>query len=148
MTGASFAWLVSLHEALAVLGLAVLVHPLVTLRLRSAVSRNTLLTADLAAMLLGSSFALGWAIYPTYRRLVKPALFLAHPDAVLRFETKEHLAAMAVALVVAGALTLRAAGGRAAGKEAAWSLLLCGGFLAVTTALLGVFVHGRAHPAF
>ena len=67
---------------------------------------------------------------------------------VLRFETKEHLAAIALGLVIAGTLTLRVSGRRPAGKEAAWSLLLCGWFLALTTALLGVFVHGRAHPAF
>ena len=44
------------------------------------------------------SRGIGWAIYPVYRARVKPALWLEAPGAVLRFETKEHLAAMAVAL--------------------------------------------------
>ncbi|MEZ4237311.1 MAG: hypothetical protein R3F59_14405 [Myxococcota bacterium] len=33
---------------------------------------------------------------------------------------------MAVVLAVGGALTLRAGGGRPAGREAAWTLLACG----------------------
>ena len=148
MSSSAYSWLVALHAHLAVLGLAVLMHPIVTLRSRNSVGKNTLLTADLAAILLAAPFFLGWIVYPTYRARVKPALFLTHPDMVLRFETKEHLAAMAVALVVAGAVTLRAAGRRPVGREAAWSLLLVGWVLALITAAFGVLVHGLAHPGF
>lgn len=143
-----YAWLVTVHGLVAALGLAVLLHPIVTLRLRKAVSRNTLLTAELAALLLAAPFTMGLFVYPTYRQLVKPALFLSNPGAVLRFETKEHLAVMTVALVIAGAETLRFAGRRPAGKEAAWSLLACGWVLGLLTAVLGVAVHGWAHPGY
>lgn len=143
-----YAWLIAVHGHLAVLGLAVLTHPIVTLRLRKAVARNTLLTAELAAILLAAPFALGWLAYPTYRRMVKPALYLAHPDAVLRFESKEHLAVFAVAMVVAGAGTLRLAGRHPAGKDAAWILLACGWVLGLVAAGLGLAVHGLAHPGW
>jgi hypothetical protein len=148
MSSSAYSWLVALHGHLSVLGLAVLMHPIVTLRSRSGVGKNTMLTAELAAILLSTPFFLGWVVYPTYRARVKPMLFLSHPDIVLRFETKEHLGAMAVALVVAGAVTLRAAGRRPVGREAAWSLLLVGWVLALLTAALGVLVHGLAHPGF
>ena len=79
---------------------------------------------------------------------MKPALWLQSQGAVLRFESKEHLAAMAVGLAIGGALTLRLAGRHPAGREAAWMQLLCGWALAVVTAILGVYVAGAAHPAW
>jgi hypothetical protein len=146
--GTTYAWVVSLHGHFAVLGLAVLLHPVITLRRRNSISRNMLLTADLGALLLLMPYLLGWALYPTYRRLVKPWLWIESPGAVLRFESKEHLAAMAVSLAVAGALTLRLAGRRPAGREAAWILLLCAWTLGLITALLGIYVRGVAQPGF
>lgn len=148
MSGQVYSWLVSLHGHLAVLGLAVLLHPVITLRRRNSVSKNVMLTADLGALLLLAPFAMGWAIYPTYRKTVKPLLWMEAPGAVLRFESKEHLAALAVALAVAGALTLRLGGRRPAGREAAWILLLCAWTLGVITALLGIYVRGQAQPGF
>lgn len=143
-----YTWLVSLHAFLSALGLAVLLHPVLTLRRRTGVSRAMLWSSDLGAALMAAPFVVGWVLYPTYRKSVKPALWLGHPDVVLRFETKEHLAAMAVALAVAGAVTLRVAGRKEVGREAAWSLLLCGWSLGIITALFGWYVHGRAHPGF
>lgn len=148
MSGESYAWLVSIHGHLAVLGLAVLLHPVITLRRRNSVSKYVLLTADLGVLLLLMPTVLGWSIYPIYRRAIKPWLWLEAPGAVLRFESKEHLAAMAVALAMAGALTLRLAGRRPAGREAAWMLLLCGWTLGAITALLGIYVRGIAQPGF
>jgi zinc transporter ZupT len=148
LNGELYTWLVAIHAHLAVLGLAVLLHPVISLRRRNSISRNMLLTADLGALLLLLPYLMGWAIYPSYRRLVKPWLWIEAPGAVLRFESKEHLAAMAVALAVAGALTLRLAGRRPAGREAAWILLLCGWALGFITALLGIYVRGVAQPGF
>ncbi|MEQ1508107.1 MAG: hypothetical protein ABMB14_38110 [Myxococcota bacterium] len=148
MSPQAYSWLTHVHGHIAVLGLAVLLHPVITLRRRTGVSKNMLLSADLGAMLLTTAFAIGWFVYPVYRKSVKPPLWLGHPEVVLRFESKEHLAAMAVALAIAGALTLRIAGRRPVGREAAWILLLLGWTLGVITAMFGVFVTGAAHPGF
>jgi hypothetical protein len=144
----AYAWLVELHGHVAVLGLAVLLHPVITLRRRGKATPYVMLTAELGALLLAAPAALGWALYPAYRARVKPPLWLGDPQAVLRFESKEHLAAMAVVLAVAGAITLRAAGRRPVGREAAWSLLAVGWTLGVLAAALGVFVTGAAHPGW
>jgi hypothetical protein len=148
VTPQAYAWLVEVHGHVAVLGLAVLLHPVITIRRRHRVTARMLLSAELGALLLAAPAALGWAIYPTYRASVKPPTWLGHPAAVLRFETKEHLAAMAVVLAVCGAITLRAAGRRPVGREAAWSLLATGWTLGVIAAALGVFVTGVAHPGW
>ena len=53
-------------------------------------------------------FLIGWQIYPSYRQHIKPHLWVEQHEVALRFESKEHLAFLATALAVAGALTLRA----------------------------------------
>lgn len=148
MTPELYAFLARLHGHLALLGLALLVHPIITIRRRPTVTPVTMFTADLAAVLLGGPFALGLLLYPAYRAKVKPSLWLGHPGAVLRFETKEHLAAMSIALVIGGALALRFGGRHPAGKDAAWMMLLCGWALGVVAALTGLWVAGRAHAAW
>jgi hypothetical protein len=148
VTGETYAWLARIHGLLAVLGLASLLHPVVLLRTRANLVPHARTTAELGAGLLLAAFAIGWWTYPAYRSQVKRPLWVVHPDAVLRFETKEHLAAMAVALAVGGALVLRVAGRQPVGREAAWILLLCGWTLGVVTALLGVYVAGSAHPGW
>lgn len=144
MTHAAFALLERVHGHLALLGLAVLLHPVITLRTRRSVTWRMQLTADLAALLLAAPFALGWALYPTYRAQVKPALFHAVPAAALRFESKEHLAAMAVPLVLSGALVLRAAGRTPEGRRAAWALFAAAWVLGVGAGLLGLDVASTA----
>jgi hypothetical protein len=147
VTGGAYTALTTLHGVLAGLSLAVGAHPLVAIRTRG-VSKYTVLTATLTAIGFSSTFALGWFVYPEYRRMVKPALYLASSGAVQRFETKEHLAALAVGLTVAGAATLRVAGRTAPGREAAFSLLATGWMLGLAVGLLGVYVRAAAHPGF
>lgn len=147
MTGRLYAALVALHGHLAVLGLAVLLHPVITLG-RRHLSPRTVLTADLGALLLAAPAALGWLLYPTYRARIKPALWLSEPAVALRFETKEHLASAAVVLAICGAATLRLAGGGEAGRRAARTLLALAWLLGVCAALLGAFVNSAAHPGF
>lgn len=148
MSAEVYAWVARMHGILAVLGLAALLHPVVLLRTRANLVPHARLTAELGAGLLLAAFAIGWWNYGAYRANVKAPLWLVHPEAVLRFETKEHLAAMAVALAVGGALVLRVSGRQPVGREAAWILLLCGWTLGVVTALLGVYVGGMAHPGW
>lgn len=148
MTSELFGWLARLHGHAATLGLAVLLHPVVTLRTRGKVTPSAQLSADLAVILLTVPSLLGALVYGTYRQRVKPALWLVEPATVLRFETKEHLAAMTVALAIAGAFTLRIAGRSQGGRETGWSLLASAWLLGALTALLGLYVAGRAQPGW
>lgn len=148
MSGELYALLARLHGHLAVLGLVLLVHPLVTLRRRPGLSSRTRLTAELAALLVALPALGGWLLYPTYRARVKPGLIAEQLPLARLFESKEHLALMCAALAVGGALTLRLGGRRPEGRTAAWWLLagslLCG----LLTAGLGTWVASGAAPAW
>ena len=143
-----FALLERVHGHLGWLGLAVLLHPVITLRLRRGVTRGTRLSVVLAALLMAAPYALGWVIYPTYRASVKPRLLLEARGWALAFETKEHLAFFALALTLAGAGTLLAAPRSPHGREAAWALLAAGWLCGVVVGVLGSLIAGRAHPAW
>lgn len=143
-----YAVLERVHGHLALLGLAVLLHPVVALGRARRVTWRMQLTADLGAALLVVPFLVGNVIYPTYRSGVKPELLAHAPAAASAFETKEHLAVFAVSLAVAGALTLRMAGqlenGRRAGRSLCAAAWVCG----VLTGVLGIWVSGHAHPGW
>lgn len=143
-----YALVTSAHGLVAVLALALVLHPVITLRRRPGLSWGTRFTAELSAGLLTAVFAVGWWTYPTYRARVKPGLIEAKHPAWLWFEGKEHLAAMAVALVVAGALTLRVAGRRDDARRAAWALLLAGWCCGAGAAILGVMTRAVAQPGW
>lgn len=148
MTPQAYALWASIHGHLGALGLAVLAHPLVTLRRRPGLAPWTLRTAWIAALLVAAPYALGWWLYPTYRAHVKRGLWDAGEPAVWRFESKEHLAAVCVALVVSGTLVLTTAGRSAEGRRTAWWLLLCGWVAGAITAGLGVYVRSVAQPGW
>lgn len=134
------------HGHLAVLGLAVLLHPVITLARRRLLTRGLWWSVIAAVGLLCSSFALGWWLYPTYRAKVKPGLYADHPEVMLRFESKEHLAWFTVSLVVAGALMLGS--GREGAREPARHLLAAAWLTGVITAALGVHVAASAGPGW
>lgn len=148
MTAELYALLTRVHGHLAMLGLAVLLHPVITLARRKGLSVWTLRTAWIAAAMIAAPFALGWFLYPHYRMHVKVDLWQRGDAALLRFETKEHLAAFAVALAVSGAGVLQAAGRTPEGRRAAWALLLAAWCCGMATGLLGVWVGARAHPGW
>lgn len=135
-----------IHGVVATLGLAVMLHPVIALWRGRRISRWTQLTADLGALLVVVPFTLGWWIYPVYRVYVKPDLLQHHLHVALRFESKEHLAAMCVALAVGGTLTLRF-GGAESHRVAFWLLLLAW-IAGVTTAVLGIYVSAIAQPGW
>ncbi len=146
MSGAVFALLERLHGHLGVLALALLLHPVISLRRRGALTVWGRRSAELGAGLLTLTFAAGWALYPTYRGSVKPGLLRDLPSVALRFESKEHLAFFAVALALGGALALR--GRSANARRLAWWLLLMGWICGALTAALGLGVAGLGTPAF
>lgn len=142
----SYALAERLHGHLALLGLAVLLHPVITLRVRRGVSKRMQLSADLGALLLVLPYIGGLLLYPAYRANVKKVLLLDQPAVAAGFESKEHLAAMAVALAIGGALTLRASG-TDAGRRTARALLFAGWVCGFAAAILGLWVASSAHPA-
>jgi len=143
-----YGWLERLHGHLAVLGLAVLLHPVITLRRRVGLPPWTRRTAELGAVMLAVPFALGWWLYPTYRHRVKTTLWTEHHPALWAFESKEHLAALCVALAVSGALVLRLAGEDPGGRGTAWALLVAAWCCGLATAGLGIYVAGVAQPGW
>jgi hypothetical protein len=148
VTGWHYAVLERLHGHVGWLALALLLHPVLTLRLRRGWGRWTQLTADLAVALLAAPYVIGLIIYPGYRAWVKPDLLREAPAIAAAFETQEHLAAFALALAVGGALTLRAGRRSPAAREAAWSLLAAAWLCGVATGAIGFWVSGWAHPGF
>gem|GEM_PF-1361261 len=130
----SFDLLERVHGHLAVLALAALLHPVVTLGRRKRVTRGTRWAVGAGAGLLLVAYAGGWWLYPEYRELVKPDLPV---EVSLLFERKEHLAWMALALAAGGVGVLF-------GRPEAWrtgrALLVAGWCCGAVAAVLGVVV--------
>ena len=90
----------------------------------------------------------GLALYPTYRVRVRFAdLERNAPRIVQLFDLKEHLSALALALVVAASLAGRALSDRAPAQQAraVTALSGCGAVLVWAAALIGLYVTAR-HP--
>lgn len=148
MTPSLFALLERAHGHLGWLGLAVLLHPVLTLGRRGAVTRGMRWSAGLAAALIAAPYALGWAIYPTYRAHIKPGLVRETVSVALAFETKEHLALFTLALTLSGVAALWAGGRSPEGRRAARVLLTAAWLCGVAVGALGIFVASVAHPAW
>ena len=147
LTPEAFALLQRIHGHIAVLGLAVLLHPVLTLR-RPVITRGTRWSLGLAAALVTTSTALGWWLYPDYRRGVKPGLVRENLAWAMAFETKEHLALFCLALTLSGTGALlfgsRTPATRRLARVALGLAFLCG----ATTAALGVGVAAVGSPAW
>lgn len=143
-------WLVlqRAHGHVALLGLALLLHPVFGLRRATRVSPRVWLSARLATGALVLMNAGGWLIYPAYREQVRRFLYLEARWLGLSFEVKEHLAFYALCLGIAGlavAWGARGAGGESGGglEPAFWvravrRLYLAAFALALVSALIGL----------
>jgi hypothetical protein len=99
----------AIHGHLGVLAMVALYHPALMLWSGKPLSRNGRIALGLSLALVTLTFALGLTIYPAYREEVKPELFRADVRAGLLFETKEHLAWIAlISAVGAGIAALLA----------------------------------------
>lgn len=109
-------WLLlqKLHGHVALLALAASLHPVLTLRVGRRATPRVRLSGYLASGLMFLTTALGWAVYPAYREVVRGELYKASVTLGLAFEVKEHLAFFALCLSLAGALLLWASHGEAA----------------------------------
>lgn len=131
-----------LHGMIAALGLAILLHPILTLRKpRKHLSRGNRWSLWLAIVLISVQYAIGLWLYPSYRSDIKPTLIAESIELALLFESKEHLAFLCLCCVWGGGLAVLKEGGQRAG----WALLVGGFALGVMVSAFGVLV--AAHPA-
>ncbi len=143
-----FAGLERAHGHLAVLGLAVLVHPVLSLGRGRGLRRGTWWTALLGLGLLAPAFVLGLGLYPTWRTAVKPGLVQQALPVALAFEVKEHLAWLALVSGLGGLGVLGAAGGLEEARRCARWLLGVAVACGVVVAALGMWIAGATWPAW
>lgn len=143
-----FGFLERVHGHLALLGLAVLIHPVLSLGRGGHLRRGTWVTVVVGVGLLLPAFGLGLGLYPTWRTEVKPALVQQAVSVALAFEVKEHLAWFAVVCAAGGLGVLGVAGGLREGRVLARWLLGAGVACGLITAGLGLWIAGAAWPAW
>jgi hypothetical protein len=98
-----------IHGHVGVLAMIALLHPALMLWSGKPLSRNGKLALLASIALVVLAFALGLTIYPEYREEVRPDLFRASERAGFAFETKEHLAWIAmIGAIGAGVAALAA----------------------------------------
>ncbi|MCB9742673.1 MAG: hypothetical protein H6740_08740 [Alphaproteobacteria bacterium] len=148
MSPTLFALAERLHGHLGLLGLAVLLHPVITLRRRRGLTRGARLSALLAALLIALPFASGWAIYPSYRAHVKPGLVREAQSWAWAFETKEHLAFFTLALTLGGVAVMLGRGQTPEGRRLASALLSLAWGCGLCVGILGVLVAAVTAPAW
>ncbi len=143
-----YALLERVHGHLAVLGLAVLLHPVLSLGRGRGLGRGLRWSAGLAAVLITVPAALGAWLYPTYRSQVKPGLLRDRLEVASVFESKEHLAFFTVMLTLAGVGALFLGGGEPRTRRVARALLAAAWVCGLCTGLMGIYVAGGAHPGW
>ncbi len=130
-----------LHGHVAVLAVALLVHPAILLWRGQPLSRGGTWAVALSMAVTLAAFALGLVIYPAYRELVRHDLTLADPTAALLFETKEHLAWGALSGgLAAGAAALVAPRTATSTRRLAARAFLCAALTGIVVAGLGIHI--------
>lgn len=148
MSPVLYALLARSHGLLAALALALLLHPVAALARGRPAGPYVRLTAWLGVSLLSAVFSLGLWLYPSWRGHLKPPLVAAADPLWLRFETKEHLGAFAIALAWGGAVAVHASARAPALRPAALTLLLSAFTCGLAAAAHGVWIGAHVHPAW
>lgn len=131
-----------IHGHVALLGIALALHPVFALRPGLRPTRRVRLAGYLAAAFTVGSNALGWLVYPAYREEVKRVLYAGSRWWGELFEIKEHLAFYALCLSLAGAAQLYAARGDQGPRlrrsiRATWLLVA---LLSLASGVLGIYL--------
>lgn len=142
-----YALLERIHGHLAMLGLAVLLHPVITLG-RGRLGVGGRWSVGILAGILAVASAMGWWLYGEYRASVKPALVRHRLDVALAFEVKEHLAYLCLVLAICGAAALLAAPGHPPTLRLARRMLGLAWILGLAVAVLGLLVSASAAPGW
>ena len=130
-------WAAALHGYLGVLAVAALLHPAIVLRRGRVLSRSNRWSVVASTALVVGTYTAGLALYGGYRELVKRALFTQSFRAGLLFETKEHLAVVALCFAVGGCVAALAAPSGSAATRRTAALLFA---VSAMTTLLLVFI--------
>lgn len=104
----------AIHGHVGVLAMVALYHPALMLWSGKPLSRNGKLALGASLALVVLAFALGLWIYDPYREEVRPELFRTDVRTGLLFETKEHLAWIALASALGAGLAALVAPPKAA----------------------------------
>ena len=132
----------SMHGHLGVLAAVALLHPAILLWNGRPATRGVRWSIALTTLLTCAAYAAGIGIYADYRRLVKRALFRDDPTVGFLFETKEHLAFIALCLALGAVLPSLARGPEGEGQRRLAARLYAGAAIAVwTVGALGTLVH-------
>jgi hypothetical protein len=100
MTDALLRFATSVHGHVGALAAVALLHPALLLWRGRPATRGVRWTIALSTLLLTAAYAMGIGLYGDYRAQVKRALFREDAVAGFLFETKEHLAFVAVVLAL------------------------------------------------
>jgi hypothetical protein len=131
----------AIHGHVGVLAMVALFHPALLLWSGKPLSRNAKLALGASLVLVALAFALGLTIYPAYREEVKPDLFRIDVRTGLLFETKEHLAWIAlVASMGAGITGLVAPPKAAQTRRIAARVFLAAAIACTIAACLGTYI--------
>jgi hypothetical protein len=131
----------AIHGHLGVLAMAALFHPVLLLWSGKPLSRNAKIAMGASLVLVSVTFALGLTIYGAYREEVKPELFRTNLQAGVLFDTKEHLAWVAlVGAVGAGIAGLVAPPKAAQVRRIAARVFLGAAIACVLTVCLGTWI--------
>lgn len=104
MSDALLRFATSVHGHVGALAAIALLHPAILLWNGRPATRGVRWTIGLSTGLLGLAYSMGIWLYGDYRAQVKRPLFRIDAAAGYLFETKEHLAFVAVALAIGAIL--------------------------------------------
>ena len=131
----------AIHGHVGVLAMVALFHPALMLWSGKPLSRNGKIALGASLCLVALAFGLGLVIYPAYREEVKPDLFRTSVRAGLLFETKEHLAWIALVGSMGAGITGLLAPPRAVQARRLASRIFLGAAIACTlAACLGTWI--------
>jgi len=128
-----------IHGHIAILGLAVLLHPILSLPKQQRLRRGTKWSIWLSMLFVLCAYAMGLWLYPEYRSAIKPRLIADHIAMAYMFERKEHLAFLCCFSVLGGGLLSLFFDGSQS-RTVARVLLLWGWICGVLVAGMGILV--------
>jgi hypothetical protein len=135
----------SLHGHAGIVAVALLLHPAVSMWRGVPLSRGARWATALALAAISIAFTSGLVVYQPYRAQVKRSLFTRSPAAGWLFETKEHLAYVALALAFgATILALTARPVSPAPRRAAARMYAAAAIAAFASAAIGTWVSAIA----
>ncbi|MFN3199168.1 MAG: hypothetical protein ACE366_12275 [Bradymonadia bacterium] len=131
-----------IHGHLALLGIALALHPPLALRRAKRPSPRTRLAGYLATLTCLGTNIMGWVIYPAYRQELRRQLYLADLQMGQMFEIKEHLAWYALALSLAGGVMMVACARQSSLRLVPQLRLVYGlsALMAMVSAALGIYL--------